>query len=163
MSDIRDSDTIPTEQDKQNAAEMFGDSDGNMDNVKIANTIARLHRKGTQYQKTMSELSTQVDDLDTSVATLAREFKSHRTETADIKTSLVGDALGQSRGLITEHKEQGAKIDDILAIVSGKDATTKKTRKPSGEDEYKKFVYMGIGVIAFVGWLVPIIVSIFNG
>lgn len=170
MANIRDSDTIPTEQDRQNAVEMFAGPDGELDLQKIANTVARVHRKESHHQKTMEEISTHVDSLGSCVDVLTKEFKQHRSEskleTSEIKTCLIGDALGQSKGLIAEHKiqgskidAQGVKIDEILNTVRGHDTTRKSHRPPVEAIEPKQDEFLIVAkaiIIKVIPWLVAV-------
>lgn len=159
---IRDSDTIPTPQDQANALEMFKGQDGIIDTVKIANTVARLHRKESHQQHTLAKLSTDLDDLGTSVDTLANEFKTHRLESqkeiGDIKTCLMGDTMGTFGGLIAEQKLHGAKLDEIFTAITGKDATTKKMKKPE-KTESDPFWQQAKGVILFLAWLITTVIA----
>jgi len=148
---ITDSDSIPTDVDRQNAKEMFM-HDGSLDVDKMAHTVARLHRKESLQQGTIAEMSQTLEQVQGEVGNLTTEFKDHCSEFREhrdqVEYCLRGDKLGAYGGMISEQQRQGGLLEEVYEHVTKKDATTKKTPR-SGSDP---FVERMKGVILFAAW-----------
>jgi len=147
--DIRDSDTIPNDDDRANGEEMFV-HDGRYSMEKIANTVARLHRKEREQsdkQKgmdaTLTEMGTSVNMLDGKLQThIDKSNKNHRM----VMECLQGDELGMNPGLIEMTKT-------IHKQVTGKDATTDEHKKKE-DNEITKYVWMILGGLVLLSVLI---------
>ena len=163
MSDPYESDSIPNEHDALSALEMFCDEHGCVSVDRLARTVGRLHRKEGAHQAAINALRNSVEQTRDHIDTLAVEFNEHKDNTMlhnkEIKTCLLGDEMGMSKGLIAEHKEVKAMITEIYQQQTGKHDTTAIHKKD--DNEYiKKVVYMIVGVLIFLGAVVPMILSL---
>jgi len=170
MSGIKDSDSIPSPSDKANAEEMFRDQSGEIDLIKVAHTVSRLHRKESVQHTAVKELAEAKERHEEAIKAHKQEFNTHKesTETKlnDIMVCLKGDAMGMSKGLVEDHKDVKSMMTEVYEKVTNKDATTHKTKRSEPQDDQfwnnTKIIllFLGkvcVGLFAFAGLIVAIL------
>ena len=165
---ITDSDTIPTDADRQNAKEMFQHGE-TLDVEKMAHTVARLHRKESTQQNVVAQLADSVENVKEDVKTLTCAFNDHceefREHSDDVTYCLKGDKMGAYGGMIKEQQRQGGLVEEIYETVTRKDATTKKVSKESNQalsGENNLWVERAKGVITVLAWLALALIAWFK-
>ena len=125
-------DGLPTENDMHAAAQMFGTGEGQYDQQKMANEIAR-------HKRLCNEQGTAMDD---------------------VITCLKGDSFGRNIGMIEEQKKQGELLTDVHTMMT-KNATTKTYNKSDAlEKDTTKTVHMLMGGLVVIGFVVNAVIAL---
>jgi len=153
--DIRESDTIPTERDKQVANDILRKESGEFDTEKMAHELVRLRRKELMQSEAQSSMVEELTAMGTSVDSLDCKLQNHIDLSGKnhkmVMECLTGDELGMNPGLIEMTKA-------IYRSNTGKDPTTSALHKKEDSD-VAKYVYIGIGIIGALSVLLPYILS----